>query len=74
MTRRDFRLIATVLATRESEIEKLDVSDAERLACRFAHRKTAFDFAWELDHSNERFDREVFLAWALPIYTHRKSL
>jgi hypothetical protein len=69
VTKNEIRMIASILATREAAIEELHVSLTEKLGARFAHRATAFDFAWELDHMAHDFNRAEFLASALPLYT-----
>jgi hypothetical protein len=69
VTKNEIRVIASILATREAAIEELNVSLTEKLGARFAHRATAFDFAWELDHMLHDFNRAEFIATALPIYS-----
>lgn len=68
MTSKDFVFLAGVMANREKEIEELDVPTAERLGCRFAHRRTVMQLSDELSKLYPRFKRGVFEYAALPIY------
>jgi hypothetical protein len=68
MNKRDFELIASVLAAREAEIETLNIPKAERLGCRFAHRTTALAIEKTLEQNFKRFDSEKFARASLPLF------
>jgi hypothetical protein len=68
MSKKDFEIIASVLAKREAEIEELNVSLAEKIAARFSHRRTVYDLSEALASEYPRFKKGIFQVWALPIF------
>jgi len=73
MTKRDFEMVATVLASLESELEEMpDPSGGEDKATALATLRLTVDkLAVAFKQNSPRFDTGRFQTWAMPIRSAR---
>jgi hypothetical protein len=75
MTKRDFELIASVLATVESEIEEMPEMTAiekyQKISAMREHARITIALATEIKKHHPRFKPGTFEAYARPIYSAR---